>query len=230
MIALYIVVGSVLLLSGAVMHLLAWYYATPGGQALHIRDSKSRPVTQEQVRRYARINTPLSLVMILGPVLLAGGHLFHAGSAPWWRVLFEALGVLLLYDFTYYLAHRYPFHEWKLLRHVHAVHHTIKAPMALDSLYQHPVENLIGISLFWLSTATVALIGGPLSVYGFGISFLVFSFVNVVIHSGLRFKRFPFSLLTYLGVRHYKHHRSMKAKNYGSVSPLFDLLFGTEES
>ena len=144
------------------------------------------------------------------------------------RIVGESVAILLLYDFFYYLLHRYPFHRWKLLRRVHAVHHVVKAPCAVDSLNLHPLEAFLGMALLWACTAMVALIAVPVSIYAFALAFTVYSLLNITIHSGLELQPIPFALINYLTERHQKHHRGMTAKNYASVTPIFDVLFGTE--
>lgn len=230
MTALYVMLTATLGLSGAVMLGLTLLYRAPMGQALHIRESKGRPISDAQFRRYALINGLLSLALVYGLTFALQNLVFQAGTVTPLRALLEGLAVLLVYDFGYYFVHRYPFHEWTLLRRVHAVHHVVKNPTAIDSLYLHPLENVIGLALLWLSALVVALISGPISVYAFGWSFCLYSLLNVAIHSGLQFRSFPLRLITHLGVRHYRHHTGMRAKNYASVTPIFDILFHTEEA
>lgn len=227
---LLVMLVTVLALSGLAMHGLTRRYLSPAGQAQHLRESKGRPISEAQFQRYARINSVLSLALVFGPAWALHGVVLHSGPVSPLRVVVEGLVVLLVYDFGYYFVHRYPFHEWRLLRSVHAVHHTIKNPNARDSLYQHPLENFLGLTLFWLTFALVAAIGGKVSVYAFGWTFLVYSLINVLNHAGLRFKTFPLTALNYLGMRHYKHHTSMKSKNYGSLVPFYDWIFRTEEA
>lgn len=227
---LLIMLTVVLALSGLAMHGLTRRYLSPAGLTQHLRESKGRPISEEQFQRYARINSVLSLALVYGPAWALQGIVLHSGPVSPLRVVLEGVAVLLVYDFGYYLVHRYPFHEWRLLRAVHAVHHTIKNPNARDSLYQHPLENFLGLTLFWLTWVVVAAAAGPLSIYSFGWTFLFYSLVNVLNHAGLRFKTFPLTALNYLGMRHYKHHTSMKSKNYGSIFPFYDWVFRTEEA
>lgn len=230
MTTLYILLTAVLALAGAVMQGMTMLYRAPAGQKMHLREGKSRPVTEARFRRYALINSVLSVVLVYGLTYALQGLLFHTGPVGVLRVILEGVAILLVYDLSYYALHRYPLHEWNLLRRVHAVHHTIRNPTALDSLYQHPVENFLGLTLLWLSALIVALVAGRISIYSFGWAFCVYSLLNVVIHSGLEFKTFPLTIVTYLGRRHYKHHMGMRAKNYASITPIFDLLFRTEET
>jgi sterol desaturase/sphingolipid hydroxylase (fatty acid hydroxylase superfamily) len=129
----------------------------------------------------------------------------------------------VLYDFGYYVLHRFVFHQWKLGRRIHAVHHKIRTPYAKDSLYIHPVETLLGVGLLMACT----LIVGPISVYSFGASFFVYSVLNILIHSAFDIPIFPFRWLSALSRNHDTHHHSMKGGYYASISPLWDLVFGT---
>lgn len=230
MLTFLLMTAVVIALSGAAMKGLTAYYRQPAAAPLHIRERKTRPVSEAQFQRYARINSALSMVMVFGVPLMFYGVLFESGPVSILRALWEGIALLMVYDFLYYFMHRYPFHEWDWLRKVHAVHHSIKNPTALDSLYQHPIENFLGLALLWVSVWLVAAVTGPISIYSFGWAFLFYSLINVAIHSGLDFKRPPLWLVGYLGRRHYKHHASMRSKNYASVTPVFDMLFGTEEA
>lgn len=152
-------------------------------------------------------------------------HLFVQLDAPWWKVAGETLAVLIVYDFLYYLLHRFPFHQWSVLKQVHAVHHTARFPVALDSLYLHPVENFLGLALLF---ACIWLVG-PITVTSFGVMFFVYSFLNIAVHAGVTFP-FPLHYFSLLARKHDVHHATMSAGNFASITPLPDLLFGTAES
>ncbi len=81
-------------------------------------------------------------------------------------------------------------------------------------------------SLLWVCTRAVRLAFGEVSIYSFGTVFLVYSLLNILVHANLRVS---VPLVTHLASRHNQHHAHMRAKNYASVTPLFDILFGTEE-
>jgi sterol desaturase/sphingolipid hydroxylase (fatty acid hydroxylase superfamily) len=105
---------------------------------------------------------------------------------------------------------------------VHAVHHRVRYPTTIDSLFLHPFEGFCGLALLMLCTWIV----GPVHAYTFGACFLVYSWLNIIIHGGVRL---PIPYLGMLARNHAVHHVDMKAGNYASISPLPDLLFGTHE-
>jgi len=137
----------------------------------------------------------------------------------------DGLAVILIYDFGYYVMHRYLFHEWRVLRPVHAVHHAAQNPRAIDSFLLHPIENLMGLSLLLLSVAAV----GGIHVWTFAPIFVGYTTLNVFNHAGLDVPRFPWKTLGALAVAHDRHHHSMANGNYASLTPLPDIIFGTFE-
>ena len=66
---------------------------------------------------------------------------------PLWRHAIDIVAVLMVFDFFYYLTHRFAFHG-RLLRKVHSLHHQARTPTHIDALYVHPLETFIGLSLF----------------------------------------------------------------------------------
>ena len=72
----------------------------------------------------------------------------------------------MVYDFFYYLTHRFLFHAatdsrfavLRYFRRVHAVHHQARDPSHIDAFYVHPVETTIGQVLFHrLSSAGISV-------------------------------------------------------------------------
>jgi len=224
---LYFLVTLVLMLSGALMGLLALIYHSPLGKAIRIRDAPPAKVSDAKFRRNVSLNAMISLVLtyvlsVAVDVLVVDTH--GVTLRQW---LGQTVAILMLFDFSYYCVHRYPFHEWKILRKVHAVHHVIRSPSAVDSLYLHPLEGFLGQTLFFTCVVVVGKFIGSVNVYAFISAFLVYTVLNIVVHCGLDMKIFPLSIFSALARRHDEHHRHMQAKNYGSVSPLPDLLLGT---
>jgi sterol desaturase/sphingolipid hydroxylase (fatty acid hydroxylase superfamily) len=218
-------VSIVLALSGTLMIGLTLIYRMPVTDNHRIREEPVKTPKGPDFWRTAIINSVLSITMVYASVYLLYAFLFYEEAASPWRMLLEGIGILITYDFAYYLVHRYPFHQWRLLRRVHAVHHTVRYPSAYDSLYMHPLENAIGLALLMLCTLLV----GPVSIYSFAGVFLVYSLLNILNHAGLDLQFFPFRTITHLSRKHDRHHVSMRSGNFASITPLFDLLFGTAE-
>ncbi len=226
---LYVMITAAMLASGLLMLSLTIYHRSEASRSRHMRSTANKPIPAGRYRIKALLNSAVSFSLVYGVAFVLEDIAFTKAAVPAWRIAAEIVGILLFYDFMYYFVHRYPFHEWKLLRHVHAVHHVVRYPTAVDSLYLHWLEDVLGLSLMWISVFTASQVIGPVSIYAFGGLFFIYTLSNIVVHSGLKFTMFPFNITTYLGERHYKHHLNMKSGNYASLTPIFDMLFGTEE-
>jgi sterol desaturase/sphingolipid hydroxylase (fatty acid hydroxylase superfamily) len=223
--SLFVLMSAVIALSGVLLIGLTLLFRMPITDNHRIREEPVKIPKGPKFWRLASINSVLSISMIFGLTYLFYAFLFHEEAASPLRMLLEGVGILITYDFAYYLVHRYLFHQWGPLKSVHAVHHTVRYPTAYDSLYMHPLENAIGVLLLMLCTFLV----GPVSIYSFVGVFVIYSSLNILNHAGLDLPFFPFRTITALAQKHDKHHVSMRSGNYASITPLFDVLFGTAE-
>lgn len=184
-----------------------------------------RAVDSATLRRSVRLNSVVSVGFMLGCSFAFSDFLVYSGDLVLWHVPLQIVMVTLIYDFAYYAVHRYPFHEWKILRSVHEIHHKTRHPRGIDSLLLHPLETCIGLGAF---LASVAVIGG-VHVYSFAVLFIGYTTLNVINHAGLDFQRFPLRTMGMLAVKHDKHHRVDLAGNYAFLTTIPDTLFGTVE-
>lgn len=149
---------------------------------------------------------------------------------PLWRHAIDAVAVLMLFDFLYYLTHRFLFHG-KALRRIHALHHRAHEPTHIDALYVHPLETTIGLVLFLGSIPLVgAISGGPLNAYSMAVATLVFTQVNLLNHTFVHLPRFPFRTIDHVTKVHAAHHVDMNRGNFATLTMLYDWLFGTLEA
>jgi sterol desaturase/sphingolipid hydroxylase (fatty acid hydroxylase superfamily) len=220
----------VLTASGILMAALHFLYASPQTDAYKIYANRPRRLPWPRLARNVVPNTIFSGLLTVGVSLGLRAWLIREGAVELdlpglLDMGYEIVATLLLYDFLYYLMHRYLFHEWKLLRAVHVVHHTNKYPTSFESLYVHPLENAMGVGLLMICLAVV----GPVSLPAFAVILFLYSFLNLVIHSGLDFSRPGLRAVGFMARKHARHHSSMRAGNYASITPLPDWLFGTHE-
>lgn len=211
--------------AGFVLFFFYFAYRSPTFAKYKIAADPQRSVSDKQAHRDALINITLSPALIFGLCYLFQDYLFYETQAPWWLMVGEGLLAYLVYDFAYYFLHRYPFHEWKLLRKQHAVHHAARHPTALDALMIHPYETVAGLLAFFASIAAV----GGVHLYTFAVVFTIYTTLNVINHAGLALPWFPFRVLAKLSIKHDRHHHSMLSGNYASITPLPDMIFGTVE-
>ena len=204
---------------------LVFAYRSPSAQQYLISDDPHRSVSDRELNYRVALNITVSVTLIFSVMFGLGEYLYYDHAIPAWRYLLEAVTVILIYDFGYYFMHRYPFHEWKILRGVHSVHHAARNPRFIDSLLLHPVETVLGLGLFF---GTVALVGG-VHIYTLAAIFTTYTALMILNHAGVDYPRFPFKTLGILAAKHDRHHHSMLFGNYAAVTPLPDIIFGTVE-
>ena len=186
-------------------------------------DRPNTRITPAAFRRSAVVTSMVSTGLVYGATLACGSRLVTARPVGAVRAVLEAAAILAIYDFAYYLLHRFAFHGWSVGRRIHAVHHTIRTPYANDSFYIHPAETAAGVGLFLGAAALV----GPVGEWSFGLAFLVYSLLNIWIHSAITLPFFPLRALSALVHHHDIHHESMKSGYYATLTPLWDVVFGT---
>lgn len=213
----------ILALNGGFMLALGALASTDFARRNRQRQDRVSRVDARTYQRGVVTNVAVSIGLLFGVTLPFRSYLVLGEPVSLLRTVGEAAVILLLYDLGYYVMHRFAFHKWSVGRRIHAVHHSIRTPYARDSLYIHPAETVAGVGLFLGCTALV----GPVGLSSFGLAFLIYSLLNVFIHSAIDLRLFPWRTLTALVRHHDVHHDSMRAGYYASITPLWDLIFGT---
>ncbi len=193
------------------------------------READRLKLSRERFRHAVKVNNRAGLVANLMFYVAILPLCISLEPHPLWRHLLEIVAVLMVFDFLYYLTHRFLFHG-RLLRRVHALHHQARTPTYVDALYVHPLETVIGLALFLGSIPLVAaLAGGPLNAFSMAVATLVFTQVNTLNHTYVNLPRFPFKTLDTLTSLHAAHHVDMKRGNFATLTMIYDWLFGTLE-
>ena len=223
--SLFWMLSIVLSLDGCLMVALALAHRSARLRDRRIFLGESRGVNDPKFVRRVAANSAFSGALVF--VLSYLGHplLIHARATSVTVMVLQGLAILGLYDVAYYFMHRYAFHQWGSLKRVHAVHHAVRHPTALDSLYLHPLEAFLGLALLLACIAVV----GPVNVVAFVGVFTVYSLLNIVIHCGLSLPVFPLRAASYMARKHDAHHTRWGGGNFASITPICDLLFGTAE-
>lgn len=138
---------------------------------------------------------------------------------PWWL---QAVLVIALGDMLIYWGHRLQ-HNVGFLWRFHSIHHSAEHLDWLAAHREHPLDSIY----------TITIINAPMFALGFPLeSLAAFAAFRglwaVFIHSNVRLPIGPLRMLIGAPELHHWHHdRSRFAGNYGNLSPLMDLLFGT---
>lgn len=194
-------------------------------EPFRIRPEMSKKVKGPKLYKRIGGNLVLSGITVFAMTYGAGGWLIDSAETFGPSKLLLALAILLVYDFFYYLMHRFAFHGVGWLKKVHAVHHIVRAPTAIESLFLHPMETFLGQFLL----TAVACVMGPLDPLTWGVILLVHSNLNIIVHAGLDIQVPGLRLFSALARKHAKHHVSMRGGNFASLTPLWDMMFGTAE-
>lgn len=168
------------------------------------------------------------LVVIFGLVL---PFCLTLDPQPWWRVLRDIFVILMVYDFVYYLTHRFLFHHNGVtggpLVWMHALHHQQHNPCRMDSSFIHPLEVAIGLGLYTATIFVLSRFMGPFHVGTIVLTWMAFSEINLHNHDLWEADRFPFRYLNYAAKMHHNHHAKFTGGNYATISLLYDWMFGT---
>jgi sterol desaturase/sphingolipid hydroxylase (fatty acid hydroxylase superfamily) len=183
----------------------------------------------------ARFHARLPLIALNLTCLIGGTaltlpwveHLFTMKTPSPLVVALDVLFVFLVDDLYFYGFHRLIHENRFLYRKVHRVHHKAFAPLPLDFIYVHPFELMGGMVGPVLGVAILIGVHGQLSAYSFCAYTLLRQTHELNLHSGIR--SLLSRLLPFLGAtdHHDFHHRYPTKGNYGSVTSLWDRMFGT---
>jgi sterol desaturase/sphingolipid hydroxylase (fatty acid hydroxylase superfamily) len=150
---------------------------------------------------------------------------------PIWRMALDVVVILMVYDFFYYLTHRYLFHDNGFLGgplvKVHALHHQQHNPCRQDSSYIHPLEVAMGLGLYVATIFVLSRFMGNFHVATIIFTWIAFSQINLHNHDLWKADSFPYRYLNYASKMHHHHHARFTGGNYATISLLYDWMFGT---
>lgn len=174
----------------------------------------------------------IGIGLTLGFYALVQPFIVTLEAQPIGKILLHVFLILMVYDFFYYLMHRFLFHGQGYFRRVHAVHHQARSRVSsIDSHLLHPWELFMGIALFYIVTTTMALVNGqPFHVATIVITSVIYTQLNQINHCRIDLDSAPWKTLNWIAIRHDAHHIDMHRGNYATITLLYDWLFGTLET
>ena len=140
-------------------------------------------------------------------------------------IVVQLLVILLTDDFFFYFLHRWMHENKYLLRKVHSIHHRSFSPLALEYLYVHPFEWILGYVGPFIGIALISCFS-PVSCWTFWIYIIVRNIHELEIHSGFKSKISQWIPLWGENEHHDLHHAKLNG-NYSSTFTLWDKIFGT---
>lgn len=187
------------------------------------KEKLAKPKYLPVVRASQKVGLAVNVVFFL----LILPWIITLDSQPVWMMLLHFVVILMVYDFFYYLCHRFWFHGNGRMRQIHAVHHQARSPTHIDGFYVHPVETFVGLGLFVVTLALLPLLLGPFHVATIIITYVVYTQLNTINHTLVKLPYFPFRTVTWVTGKHHVHHENMHKGNYATITLLYDYLFGT---
>ena len=192
-------------------------------------EADRRKLERERFRKAVEVNKRAGLITNLAFFATILPFSVSLEPRPLWRHALDMLAVMLVFDFFYYLTHRFLFHG-RPLRRIHALHHQARQPTHVDAFFVHPLETVIGLGLFLLSIPLVgAISGAPLHSASLALATLVFTQINTLNHVYVNLPHFPFRTITWITRIHAAHHVDMNRGNYATLTTIYDWLLGTLE-
>ncbi len=191
------------------------------------REQDALKMAKEQYRSVVRATSRVGLVTNVVFFLVLVPFVITLEARPVWRYLTDVVLILLVFDFFYYLAHRFLLHGVGYFKRVHAVHHQVHEPTYIDALYVHPLETFIGQSLFMGSAIALGALVGPFHAGSVVAAYLIYVQLNVINHTHVDLPYFPFKTLDYITTKHAIHHIDMSKGNYATITMMYDYAFGT---
>ena len=141
-------------------------------------------------------------------------------------ILVQLLFILFIDDMYFYFLHRWMHQNQYLLDKIHRIHHRAITPFALEYIYVHPLEWIMGyigpfIAIFLIS------IFSPVNILAFWTYQLIRNLHELDVHSG--FKSFFSKWIPLWGEseHHDLHHEKLNG-NYATTFTLWDRLFKTK--
>lgn len=185
---------------------------------------------------YYFINSLIPGLLLGVPLMLAAWAGQHAvpyrvqamvAAWPLWQRIVVGF---VVGEIGFYWGHRWA-HQIPLLWRFHAIHHAPEHVYFLISSRAHPIDNAF-IRLCGLIPACVLGVASPLAPSGGVVAALIVIIATAwgfFIHANIRW-RFGFLewLIATPGFHHWHHTRSgPRDRNFASMLPLMDVLFGT---
>jgi sterol desaturase/sphingolipid hydroxylase (fatty acid hydroxylase superfamily) len=173
------------------------------------------------------LSLPIAAIVAAARAVIPAGYYEAVAALP---VGLRLVLSLIVGEIGFYWGHRWS-HEVPLLWRFHAVHHSAEQMDWLVNTRAHPVDMVFG-RLCGLAPIYILGLAVPLTAGGGALSAFVLlagTLWGFFIHANLRWRLGPIEWLVATPAFHHWHHtrREPLDRNYASLLPVMDRLFGT---
>jgi len=134
--------------------------------------------------------------------------------------------ILVIDDLYFYFLHSFMHKNKYVLKKIHKIHHRAITPVALEYIYVHPIEWMMGYLGPFLGILVISYFG-PVSFFSFWAYQIIRNLHELDVHSGLKSKFSKWIPFWGETEHHDKHHEALNG-NYATTFTFWDEIFGTK--
>lgn len=141
-------------------------------------------------------------------------------------IVLQVFLILFFDDLYFYFIHKWMHDNKYMLKKVHSIHHRTTAPLAMDYMYVHPIEWLMGYLGPFIGILLISFFI-PVSIWSFWAYQLIRTLHEIDVHSG--FKSIFSKWIPFWGeTEHHDMHHQLPNGNYASTFTIWDHIFHTK--
>ena len=199
-----------------------------------LKIGNSTRIQKKEVRpdlNYLISHTPRFLVNVISLILLSGAGLYFfydyiidTNKISIVHIVIPVFIIFIIDDVFFYFVHRLIHVNKFLYKKIHRIHHEANMPIAVDYIYAHPLEWMVG----YIGPFIGILLYGGISIYTFWLYLIIRNMHEIFIHSGINSSSFLYKIIRFAGNnKHHDLHHEKYNYNYASTFIIWDYIFKT---
>ena len=148
-------------------------------------------------------------------------------SVQFSTIIIQLLIILIIDDFYFYFLHYWMHKNEYILNKIHRTHHRAISPFALEYIYVHPLEWIMGYVGPFIALFIITIFYSDVSILAFWLYQLIRNIHELDVHSG--FKSFFSKWIPFWGeTEHHDMHHEKLNGNYATTFTIWDKIFNTK--
>ena len=182
--------------------------------------------------RYLKSHLPIFLVNVASLILLSGAGLYFfydyiidINKTSIAHIVIPVFIIFIIDDIFFYFVHKLIHVNKFLYKKIHRIHHEANMPIAIDYIYAHPLEWMVG----YIGPFIGILLYGGISIYTFWLYLIIRNMHEIFIHSGINSSSFLYKIIPFAADnKHHDLHHEKYNCNYASTFTFWDRVFKTQ--